>query len=603
MKYDVFISYRRDGGEYTARILRDKLTEQGYSVFFDVESLRSGDFNAELYNVIENCSDFVLILSPNALDRCANDGDWVKNEIEHAINTNRNIVPVLLRGFEFPDNLPDSISALPKYNGIEANSQFFDAFITKLQQFLVSKPPFTRRIKQNPLFKKTLPLLVAFALVISLFFGITTFVDRINAVYPRTTSEKNITDAVSLSVLSDFTQMNIAADYSYQLIDRAENYILTSENNFSAFRSDYNAICNGIEQSKANISPVSQELIQQLYDTPFSPADVESLNEQTSYFCDEWLDTAKFIKHLVSDDCYISDSEKLQVIDCYRSILDNSLQFYADCYGNGILSTVVDSEYLNENLFYQNAAYLEHIPFDWTDDEEQLLNRINHSLNSIETATQKYSLIVGSENSENAELKQNMVTTYMLLGYSLEQAQQKVEEYQQKVDKILADTEEIRQLCLPSEQDTIDMLWYKMSHLLAIDCTDDARDCADMFYSKIAGTDKYADTYIPAVKRFIDEIEDGVPLYGVMVTGYISDNNVHPQLKIGDLITAFDGQPCFSYEQYVTYKQQLALSEYTLTVLRISEDNSINSVELELTADMPKIALSTLVYHDSMLQQ
>ena len=26
MKYDIFISYRRDGGEYTARILRDQLT-------------------------------------------------------------------------------------------------------------------------------------------------------------------------------------------------------------------------------------------------------------------------------------------------------------------------------------------------------------------------------------------------------------------------------------------------------------------------------------------------------------------------------------------------------------------------------------------------
>lgn len=43
VKYDVFISYRRDGGESTAKILRDKLSELGYQVFFDVESLRSGD--------------------------------------------------------------------------------------------------------------------------------------------------------------------------------------------------------------------------------------------------------------------------------------------------------------------------------------------------------------------------------------------------------------------------------------------------------------------------------------------------------------------------------------------------------------------------------
>ena len=82
IKYDVFISYRRDGGEYTARVIYDKLTELGYSVFFDVESLRSGDFNTKLYDVIDSCKDFIIVLSPNALDRCVNKGDWVKNEIE-----------------------------------------------------------------------------------------------------------------------------------------------------------------------------------------------------------------------------------------------------------------------------------------------------------------------------------------------------------------------------------------------------------------------------------------------------------------------------------------------------------------------------------------
>ena len=42
MAYDIFISYRRDGGEYTAKILRDHLQEDGYRAVFDVESLRSG---------------------------------------------------------------------------------------------------------------------------------------------------------------------------------------------------------------------------------------------------------------------------------------------------------------------------------------------------------------------------------------------------------------------------------------------------------------------------------------------------------------------------------------------------------------------------------
>ena len=48
MVYDIFISYRRDGGEYTAKILRDHLQDAGYRTFFDVESLRSGNFNTKL---------------------------------------------------------------------------------------------------------------------------------------------------------------------------------------------------------------------------------------------------------------------------------------------------------------------------------------------------------------------------------------------------------------------------------------------------------------------------------------------------------------------------------------------------------------------------
>ena len=108
-KYDVFISYRRDGGDVTAKYLRDALTERGYKVFLDVESLRNGPFNEALYEVIENTKDFLLVLPPNGLDRCVNENDWVRLEIEHAKECDRNIVPIMLKGFSFPEELPESI--------------------------------------------------------------------------------------------------------------------------------------------------------------------------------------------------------------------------------------------------------------------------------------------------------------------------------------------------------------------------------------------------------------------------------------------------------------------------------------------------------------
>ena len=60
MKYDVFISYRRTSYE-SVNLIATRLKARGYRVFFDLESMRSGPFNKQLYSVIEQCKDFVLV--------------------------------------------------------------------------------------------------------------------------------------------------------------------------------------------------------------------------------------------------------------------------------------------------------------------------------------------------------------------------------------------------------------------------------------------------------------------------------------------------------------------------------------------------------------
>lgn len=77
MPYHVFISYRRDGGDTMARLLYDRLKADGYAPFLDIEQMRSGKFNEQLYDRIAECEDFLMILSPGALDRCKNEDDWV----------------------------------------------------------------------------------------------------------------------------------------------------------------------------------------------------------------------------------------------------------------------------------------------------------------------------------------------------------------------------------------------------------------------------------------------------------------------------------------------------------------------------------------------
>ena len=61
MKYNVFVSYRRTSFE-SANLIAEKMRSMGYSVFFDVETLRAGNFNEQLFDVIDNCDDFILVL-------------------------------------------------------------------------------------------------------------------------------------------------------------------------------------------------------------------------------------------------------------------------------------------------------------------------------------------------------------------------------------------------------------------------------------------------------------------------------------------------------------------------------------------------------------
>ena len=134
--YDIFISYRRENGAMTARLLYDRFTDMGLSVFLDLEELSSGRFDVALYNRIEESKNVVVILSPNSLNRCMNDGDWLRNEVVHAMKCNKNIVPFMLKGFSFPSALPDDMKGFPTYNAVKVSTEYLDASIEKLASLL-----------------------------------------------------------------------------------------------------------------------------------------------------------------------------------------------------------------------------------------------------------------------------------------------------------------------------------------------------------------------------------------------------------------------------------------------------------------------------------
>ncbi|KAJ7400728.1 Sterile alpha and TIR motif-containing protein 1 [Pitangus sulphuratus] len=157
---DVFISYRRSTGSQLASngvgehvkpllmvlsslatsLLKVHLQLHGFSVFIDVEKLEAGKFEDKLIQSVMSARNFVLVLSPNALDKCMEDPeckDWVHKEIVTALNSGKNIVPVTDH-FEWPDpeTLPKDMRAVLKFNGIKWSHEYQEATIDKIIRFL-----------------------------------------------------------------------------------------------------------------------------------------------------------------------------------------------------------------------------------------------------------------------------------------------------------------------------------------------------------------------------------------------------------------------------------------------------------------------------------
>ncbi|GAB1608167.1 NAD(+) hydrolase sarm1 [Argonauta hians] len=137
---DAFISYRRSNGSQLASLLKVHLQLRGFSVFLDIERLRAGKFDDGLLNSIERAENFILVLTPQALDRCIDDvdkKDWVHREIVEALQHDCNIIP-LMDNFEWPpcEKLPEDIRSVARFNGVRWIHDYQDACVDKIERFL-----------------------------------------------------------------------------------------------------------------------------------------------------------------------------------------------------------------------------------------------------------------------------------------------------------------------------------------------------------------------------------------------------------------------------------------------------------------------------------
>ncbi|KAG5679162.1 hypothetical protein PVAND_008752 [Polypedilum vanderplanki] len=148
---DVFISYRRRGGADLASLIAYHLRLKNYKYFLDVKSLGAGKFADELKSSIQKSANFLLLLTTDALERCTEENDWIRIEIEMALKSQCNIIPIT-RDFDnsvFENNttLPDAIRNLKEFNQINWHHDAQEACLKKIEEYLKPKEEMCMKLR------------------------------------------------------------------------------------------------------------------------------------------------------------------------------------------------------------------------------------------------------------------------------------------------------------------------------------------------------------------------------------------------------------------------------------------------------------------------
>lgn len=611
-KFDIFISYRRAGGFEVADSVYQRLVAKHYSAFLDMEQLNAGTFNTKLLDVIDGCKDFILILPPHALDRCNDEEDWVRREVEHAIKGGKNIIPIMLRGFEWPakEALPESLRELPNYNGITAaDHNVYVENIERLKHnFLTSHPiPWWKRYKRY-LFVLLFVLLAALA----------------TGVVMKCTEDK----AVEQTIPAEYEA--ICKEYASQIMGE----YLKMDNNFAIVRSAdefWNKFLDDCAKGK--------------YDREELVSDLHGLIEGCR-------------KDLMAPGNVELSEEDMAIMRAY----------YPSCEELSVLQTMVDeyykkvNDYLDQLKFYSNNEY----PTQYRDYFKKLLESVQVSLEfnyidvlaicsdmpkSVEEVimdltgviAHPISVVIGQSKAAYDKMLEvygnRLIDINRSISYFVNEFggnASALDEIDSQIDLAYAALDECIAMCQEAfvvdieSTDDISSAWDKICRLATATAMMD--ECAELVSAKLyeycnvmdearmehdimpdevfnleafkannvkpaygklyvllaqykelnPNNDKYIADYIASAEMYYAGVSLGYASAeaGLLVFATGGDEE-HPVIKVGDIIVEVDGKPIATYEDYDAARGARDKAQ-PAKVMRIGEDKSMGVVEVTL---------------------
>lgn len=138
--FDVFISYRRNGGSEKAQLVKSELQQRGVPdqrIFLDTHSLHEGNFREKIRNAISDSQNVIVIISLGCFDQVKETDYWYL-EIREALSQGKNVIPVLFDKISSLSdmNIPEDMAELKEKNCVSYQHEYANAAFDKLYTFL-----------------------------------------------------------------------------------------------------------------------------------------------------------------------------------------------------------------------------------------------------------------------------------------------------------------------------------------------------------------------------------------------------------------------------------------------------------------------------------
>lgn len=625
-QYDIFISYRRSSYD-TANLVATRLRAEGYSVFFDMETLRSGKFNEQLYNVIEQCKDFVVVLPPNALNRCVNEDDWVRLEICHAMKHNKNIIPIMLNGFQWPNPMPIGMEELCNYQAITASSiEYFDLALERMQQrYLISKP-------HLPVLKvvKIAAVVISALLLLSIvLWGVFRVLSRDVCVKYATLLTK---DAQAVYVLAEENQTLQKMWTEYANCVRFDKYTKELQIEF----------LKNIDLSEENINRVwtVDSVPLQINSYHSFLLSLHGINAQeiaispvfaTLYYTD-------FIEQLNSIRQFIQTPEEYNMR--WGSTLFDVANHSFNVYYIAFLSEMSNFPEYSRKVYKQASSiwkYWAKLGYQIDASEEYYTNLSNAEdklasdlLSSFQSTlnTQDAQLDDLQKQLHNSETRTdtleylNQYIQYQTQQQELGLREEQVKAKQVEVQASKAQLKELDRQYVVAYQslikkctiDSTDEQWYQWGKICRLGSflslvIENRKDLArkgiessssitpQMIYKDIAeqlsiyqSYHPESEDYVRSAMLFYREVSESKREYAGVLVFAFKDAQTHPVLKVGDILVKYDNAPIVTYEDLRNAYKKDVFAEVTLLRIENGQFKTINTT-LEKTDDIGFIEL------------